>query len=395
MEFNLNRSLIDTYANIFTKKVVSDFFQNKEYIGGREIVELTADRQLNLLVVRDIFGKWKSEAERLKSPYFDFESREVKSALNTFMNVVSQHIKVKGTDFAPLLRSAVKARIMMVFAPEEFIDEQDGYSFTRNDLAEWGKFLSDWRSSIQKAIAFMDSNGLADVDKNRLKSLFDGDGILRYEESRGERLCEALSKTEPILAAQIAETAFDMPEPEPFPFVSPEPEPEPEPNPFSFETLDIPEVEEPTPFTAPETDFRPQEPAPEPLSDDAPDVFKSIAADFSAQFGGEEENDAPPTLNDSFSNKDEQKSTLADSLEKNTGKSLEKSLSLNQQFRYTNDLFNGDKDAFRIAIKAIERQRSYDGAVDLLKNEYMMRYGWQMNEESVIDFFELVAKRFS
>src|SRR5688572_28080666 len=120
MDEKISLESISQYSNAYSEKVLQGFFTSKDKITGAEILSLSNIQQINLFVVRELFRTWKEETKKLKSPYFDYESQEVKDAMNTLMETLSNNISVDRTHFAPLFKKAVNETLLAVFDPYDF-----------------------------------------------------------------------------------------------------------------------------------------------------------------------------------------------------------------------------------------------------------------------------------
>ena len=87
--------------------------QPEATLDGPALLQLTPLRQLNLLVLHQLLGRWQHEAEGLRSPYFDFEAAPVQAALGQFMNVLSRHIRLGRAALEPLLAQATAATLLL------------------------------------------------------------------------------------------------------------------------------------------------------------------------------------------------------------------------------------------------------------------------------------------
>ena len=120
MDEKISLESISRYSEAYTEKVLEGFFASKDKITGAEILSLSSVQQINLFVVRDLFKTWKEETRRLKSPYFDYESPEVKEAFETLMDRLSNNIAVDQKHFGPILKKAVDETLLAVFDPYDF-----------------------------------------------------------------------------------------------------------------------------------------------------------------------------------------------------------------------------------------------------------------------------------
>jgi len=89
----------------------------------------------------------------------------------------------------------------------------------------------------------------------------------------------------------------------------------------------------------------------------------------------------------------EQKMTLADKLKMTRINDLRTSIGINQKFLFMNDLFEGENTVFNNAINRLNSCGNGDEAKTVL-SEYSMKYGWSKDSERVIQFFELIERRY-
>jgi hypothetical protein len=89
----------------------------------------------------------------------------------------------------------------------------------------------------------------------------------------------------------------------------------------------------------------------------------------------------------------EQKVTLADKLKMTRINDLRTAIGINQKFLFMNDLFEGENTVFNNAINRLNSCGNGDEAKTVL-SEYSMKYGWTNDSERVIQFFELIERRY-
>lgn len=123
MSNKFNANALTEYSRSYARRITSDFYQQNTVISGKQILNMTPIGQINLFVVNSLFEKWKTDAEKFRSPYFDFTHPEVEEALRAFMNVVSQHIAVRREHLEPLLADAVRRTLCLLFDPRGYFDE--------------------------------------------------------------------------------------------------------------------------------------------------------------------------------------------------------------------------------------------------------------------------------
>ncbi|HEX9957694.1 MAG TPA: hypothetical protein VGA96_10565, partial [Fibrella sp.] len=124
MSNKFNTNALNEYSKSYARRVAADFYHDNPTINGKQILNLTPVNQVNLFVVSSLFDKWKGEAEKFRSPFFDFSDPEVEEALRAFMNVVSQHIAVRREHLEPLLAEATKRTLIALFDPRYYYDDQ-------------------------------------------------------------------------------------------------------------------------------------------------------------------------------------------------------------------------------------------------------------------------------
>lgn len=145
MESKLNHQAIDAYSKALAKQLTQSFFSNSSHISGKEILELSPNKQINLMVLKNLFKKWKKENAKLQSPYFDYHSDTVKKAMKDFMNTLSRHIYVKKEHFEPLLKESIKDSVLLAFSPYDFyskeINQRDDSRLHLSDLKDLKKYI--------------------------------------------------------------------------------------------------------------------------------------------------------------------------------------------------------------------------------------------------------------
>lgn len=128
----LNKPAIKDYSQKVAHKVCMDIFHdNKQYVGGQDILNLTNIEQVNLFILKNLFLKWKQEIDNLKSPYFDHEHEEVKDALNHYVNTLSQHICIDQRHLQHLVSNAVSETLTLTLSPYHYFKRY--YYFRENE----------------------------------------------------------------------------------------------------------------------------------------------------------------------------------------------------------------------------------------------------------------------
>lgn len=350
MESKLNHSSIETYSSAFAKKIANDFFIQEEVINGYQILNLTSIKQVNYFVIKILFQKWKKETSKLQSPYFDYDAKEVQSSLSDFMNVLSQHIAIKRNHFEPLLKKAVHDSVLLIFSPYDFyskeINNPEKSRVSLSELKDAQKYIKVNRNLLDGLVARFEEDGIEEV--------FNDEAFALYNEVC-ENIKEGPEDFEPFLESLSAVVPLSL-------------------------SMIYSEVEE------------------DELRED--DNASEIKNKENAAGAGKE------TLNVSGGIEVEDKklagkvgdvqktATLGDSPLLNKIESIKKKITINQRFMFVRELFKGNVEEFNQALDRLDNMQSYDEALIYLEKDFVKRYNWNIDSEEVIEFLELLAKRY-
>lgn len=100
----------------------------------------------------------------------------------------------------------------------------------------------------------------------------------------------------------------------------------------------------------------------------------------------------PPNVQEQ--KRDEMPDTLADKLGQSRINDLTVAIGLNQKFQFINELFDGDADAYRNAVKTLNHCDSLEEAKQLVKNEWMKPFNWDEEDSLTLTFLNLVERRY-
>jgi len=87
-------------------------------------------------------------------------------------------------------------------------------------------------------------------------------------------------------------------------------------------------------------------------------------------------------------------SNIEDKLKSVLVKDLFVAIGINEKYLFASELFNGNIDEFTASVKALNELENLEQASAFLK-ELSSMYNWDAENESAIDFFDLVERRFS
>ena len=97
-------------------------------------------------------------------------------------------------------------------------------------------------------------------------------------------------------------------------------------------------------------------------------------------------------INDLIANKE---ASLADKLRKKSIVKLADSIALNERFLYSNELFNGNMEAFKRALNELDHIASLEDAKRFIEVQLTQENNWNMDSEIVQGFIGLVERRFN
>ncbi len=125
MTAQINGNYLEKYAISYSEMVCDQFFSNRKFITGQEILQLTPCVQVNFFIIKRLFELWQEELGKLKgSPYFDYRDIAVYEALTQFMNVLSRRIKVERIHLEGILQDAVQDAIQVATDPLTYFQNE-------------------------------------------------------------------------------------------------------------------------------------------------------------------------------------------------------------------------------------------------------------------------------
>jgi hypothetical protein len=216
MDEKISQKAVDQYSEAYASKIVSAFFAAREKITGPEILELCDIKQVNLFVLRELMHVWKVESQKLKSPYFNYQAKEVIEAMHHFQNILSNHIAISRTDFLPLLKNAVSQALYLVLSPYDFysntLDRQGKGYINVNDLRSDIKYLKINQPPLEKLVQKLEEKKLTTVPGNEAFALLDS--ILEevnFTPEDIESYIDQFSKVIPLEVGKLYESKITPP----------------------------------------------------------------------------------------------------------------------------------------------------------------------------------------
>ncbi|MHA4736606.1 hypothetical protein [Dyadobacter sp. MSC1_007] len=368
MPDNLNSIALNQYSARFTTTVLNEAYRSQDVITGAGLLKLTPVRQVNLGILNRLFEEWKSNAEAFRSPYFDFSNEEVKSALEEFMNIASQHIAVKRSDLEPLLSDSVKDALKLLLTPaiyfEDKIRANSDAEFTHEKAEQLVKYTHIHRGIAEAMLGRLTDSGSNSVYQTQAVSwLYEFKDNADLVDNADEHLLQ-FSEIFPINLAE-----FKIQEAGKVQQGGARHE--------SFFDSALSQLE---PMNAP----RPSAPRAEPASA----VIGEIVAKANS---GERE-----SLNNRFKveipqpSDDKAYGTVPMRVETIAG-----SIPLGQRFMFVNQLFDRNSEHFDKAVYELDRVKSFEEAENLIWHRYASKYAWDVNGEAVTALLAIVKRKFA
>lgn len=343
MESKLNHTELDRYSAEFTDLVSQRFFNDHEIAEGEKLLEISSIKQVNLFVVMGLYQAWKQEFSKLKSPFFNYGSKDVRKALKEFMNVLSRNIAVEELTLKPLLRTASRQALLLGLSPYHFfaelINSREHTRVSLNDLKEWRKYIKMNRHLMDGLIARFEKDGIKEAFNDEAFRIFNevletGD----QEPDDFEKMVAAFTEVLPLALEEI--------------------------------------------WSSPK---KAEASAEEPKKEENNQKIILPLKD--------EEEQAPPNLNDRL--RKEEQVTLADLHAAKPISSIKEHITLNQRYMFAQELFNNDSEAFAHAIERVEEQATLDNALQVLVDEFASQRGWDMESSPVIELLDVISKRYA
>lgn len=349
MDSKLNYSAIEVYSVAYTRKVVNSFFGVEESINGKQILSLTNLQQVNLLIIKNLFEKWNKETSKFRSPYFNYDSEEVKKALENFMNVLSNNINVKKSHFEPLLKKSVTDTIFLVFAPYAFyskeINHPERSRISINNLREMRRYIKVNNTILDRLITRFKQDDMVEVFNDEgfdiLNDIMEEIDLPKVD---WDEYLHKFSEVQPLSLNMIFQDAEDE---------------------NGDEDFERPLVKN---------------------ESKAPVDKNKAAKIINDQFYKEQK-----TLHEQLAQRPAP--TIAE-LHQQKIDSLQKFITLNQKFMFVKELFSGDHDAYTSALGKLEQCDTMETAQAVLHRDYIDKYNWDMEGEEAGEFMEILAKKF-
>lgn len=368
MTAQINGNYLEKYAISYSELVCDQFFSSRKFITGQEILQLTPCVQVNFFIIKRLFELWQEELGKLKgSPYFDYRDIAVYEALTQFMNVLSRRIKVERIHLEGILQDAVQDAIQVATDP---------LTYFQNELAKApaGK-INEYLKENKKYFKWNEMLVIGLIDKAGIGLDFE-----HYQQAvlaNFQSLKESLDSPKELLASLADTLVFDLEE-------------------YWGQSTDLEESEE---VNVPE--FEAEEESPQfELEEEVEeqDVLIQLPEE-SLQTLHPEKSEAIASTSATGKGLDAAHLQALFASESYKGMKgilgeLTESLSLNQRFMFTKELFDGNSDLLRHALKSVDELSTFEAAVQLINTRFVVELGWDIESEEVREFMQQVYRKF-
>lgn len=368
MTAQINGNYLEKYAISYSELVCDQFFSSRKFITGQEILQLTPCVQVNFFIIKRLFELWQEELGKLKgSPYFDYRDIAVYEALTQFMNVLSRRIKVERIHLEGILQDAVQDAIQVATDP---------LTYFQNELAKApaGK-INEYLKENKKYFKWNEMLVIGLIDKAGIGLDFE-----HYQQAvlaNFQSLKESLDSPKELLASLADTLVFDLEE-------------------YWGQSTDLEEAEE---VNVPE--FEAEEESPQfELEEEVEeqDVLIQLPEE-SLQTLHPEKSEAIASTSATGKGLDAAHLQALFASESYKGMKgilgeLTESLSLNQRFMFTKELFDGNSDLLRHALKSVDELSTFEAAVQLINARFVVELGWDIESEEVREFMQQVYRKF-
>ncbi len=350
MQTNIDFYAVADYAQKFSEKLCDAFFAKHDYMTGDDILGICKNEQVGFFALGTIFLKWQDESDEMRSPYFDYQAQAVQDALQKIANILSRNIKLNKESAMEIFEDAVEDTLLATISPFDFMRKNfNPYPLIIIDrqIEAYLKYVRVHKPLYDEIFEFIDKKEPDnDIEPRQMR--------LAVQKVLDETKYDYQKDMKNLLAS-----LDDM-------------------LPLDFEAL-FEETEE----TGAIQEIDPEEAEREPDTE---------AQAFDIETG--EENLAPAAQLKSESASEVDAPSAGYQIPEDEQKSLKDSIPLHKKFAFINELFDGNSNDFNEAISLIDECSDYHKAIQLVKEKYFRRYNWDLENNEVKDFYELLSQRF-
>jgi hypothetical protein len=362
----INGNYLEKYATTYAELVCDQFFSKRQFITGQEIIQLTPSAQVNFFIIKRLFELWQEELGKLKaSPYFDYRDIAVHEALTQFMNVLSRRIKVERRHLQGMLQEAVQDAVQVATDPLSFYQKE-------LEKAPAGK-INEYLKENKKYFKWNEKLVTGLIDKAGI-----GLDLASYQQAilaSFQSLKVTLDTPKELLATLGGTLAFDL---------------------ETYLGQPASQIEESE--ASDESEFEQAEESPRYEQEE---VEEDLIEELVESIPTPQPEKRAPIASTPATGKGLDAAHLKTLFATETYKGMKgilgelaESLALNQRFMFTKELFDGNADLLRHALKSIDELNTFEEAVDLINARFVVELGWDIESEEVREFMQQVYRKF-
>ena len=406
MKKNINRESISEYSQQYAKKLCSIHFSEHKFITGNEILQLSEIKQVNYFIIKTIFGIWKEEVKKLESPYFNYSSIETKKALKEFMNVLSRNIKIKKRNFISLVTQATEDSLVLLLQPREYYTNlflNCNPLVSEKKLLELRKYIKLDNYLIDRLLKEIKETENKILPTYEIKKIIYSELSETHDSELVDSTIEKLSKIESV------ELDFFYDDLNKEPLVDDTEEIKTNSEGLNKKGIEN-KVEE-------EKEVEIEELEKNSLKEEIPCNQEIEELENKIIEETEDQEAKKPTFQqtelpfDEVPVPQETKPSIHENLQQSTSEvgelsivdlhqnkkleQLSSTLSLNQRFRFSNELFDGDRELFTAILKSLDEKSTYEDAISFVNEKCKLEKDTpEETKETFQDFLGLIKKRF-
>lgn len=389
MTLQSNSNYLENYATGYAQLVCDGFFSNRQYITGQDIIQLTSSSQVNFFIIKRLFELWQEELGKLKSsPFFDYRDIAVHEALTQFMNVLSRRIKVERSHLEGMLRDAVVEAVLVACDPVSFYQAEISKAPQGkiNEYLKENKKYYKWNERLVTSL--IDKAGMGLDLESYQAAIAATYGVLQNSLEPAELLLASFGEAMPFELNSYWGRAMA-------------------PTPVSqfeegklVEEVDLPDF---SPEEIEEDVYEGEISDEEVFSEEiVADQGSSMESAWATPTAGTAEEIVPvipvaAVPMGQLLDANQLQALFATETYKGMKGilgELAESLALNQRFMFTKELFDGNADLLRHALKSVDQASTFTDAVDLINARYVVELGWDIESEEVREFMQQVYRKF-
>lgn len=218
MDEKISLQAVEEYSAAFSAKIADGYFAQRQKISGNDILKLCDIQQINLFVIRELLKAWKQESVKYKSPYFDYDAKEVRESLTHFQNVLSNNISIAKDHFIPLLKKSVTLTVFLILDPYDFysdtLDKHGNGNIRVSELKNEIKYIKINHRPLESLVQKLEERRLESLAGNEAFALLDH--ILEevnFTPEDVEPYLQRLSQVIPLEVENLYESKYEKADP--------------------------------------------------------------------------------------------------------------------------------------------------------------------------------------